>query len=287
MSLKNIGAPFYHSCLKTPVNPKNNFPCPSHERNSWAIKSLKENIKHPNYQSSIENKDQKMNSLINKNSLDSIIDFYENIPDYKDMVHLSNREFYTQLENLKEKQRIYFQSLEKTNENDGKSKKKFTIKTDSDDKMSHEILEESYNSANSSKICYKKNNTTNKKKTKKSRILQFSDSNSQSSIDSRLKKNFKNKKDVKYSPSEYEIKQDICEKKDIVERPVSSKTNGISSSRTYSHLDSILDQLNYEDFISSTESEIESFITPSHKVKTVAWKDPKITVPKPFKMTIR
>lgn len=60
------------------------------------------------------NEKMKANLLDSSRSdLKTFIDFYDSIPEYDDINHLSNREFYKKLENLKEKQREFCEYLNK------------------------------------------------------------------------------------------------------------------------------------------------------------------------------
>ncbi|XP_069688311.1 uncharacterized protein [Periplaneta americana] len=143
MITKHIGAAFNHSCLKVPVNPTNNLPLPTYERKR--VPHYLENeldnkeMSHPgtdrNYeflhtadrpsssdsriarsksstpQGSANSALKTMGESTNKESLKSFIDFYESIPDYGDLNHLSDREFYIRLQHLKAKQRTYLRDL--------------------------------------------------------------------------------------------------------------------------------------------------------------------------------
>jgi hypothetical protein len=53
-----------------------------------------------------------MGESANKESLKSFINFYESIPDYGDLNHLSDQEFYVRLQYLKAKQRTYLRDLD-------------------------------------------------------------------------------------------------------------------------------------------------------------------------------
>lgn len=46
-----------------------------------------------------------------KTTLKSFLEFYGSIPEYDDVNHLSNKEFYRRLESLREKQRLYAEKL--------------------------------------------------------------------------------------------------------------------------------------------------------------------------------
>lgn len=140
---KHTVAAFNHSCLKVPINPANKLPLPTFERKrvsnyfendhikKGSSKSTTRSLKvlygadRPSSSDSREElsktstPQQNVNSTlktvgksINNGSLQSLIDFYESIPDYGDLNHLSDREFYLRLQNLKAKQRTYLKDLD-------------------------------------------------------------------------------------------------------------------------------------------------------------------------------
>lgn len=105
---------FNNNCLSVPRNPKIDQPFPLYEH------------KHV-YQ--LENRDQKLNFVstampkkkyINRETTKAFLDFISNIPEYDEVNHLSNKEFYKKLENLKEKQRMYEEFLHNEIKFDGK-----------------------------------------------------------------------------------------------------------------------------------------------------------------------
>jgi len=144
MTTKHAGAAFNHSCLKVPVNPENNRPLPTFERKrvSDYLEEVcigKEVSRHDRTRSgelphgldrpsSSDSREvlskistsqynansalQRIGDSANTESLKSFIDFYENIPDYRDLNHLSDREFHVRLEYLKEKRRNYLRDLD-------------------------------------------------------------------------------------------------------------------------------------------------------------------------------
>ena len=144
MTTKHAGAAFNHSCLKVPVNPENNRPLPTFERRRVSdcleeVQNEKEVSRHDRIRScellhgsdrpsSSDSREvlskistsqynansalQRIGDSANTESLKSFIDFYENIPDYGDLNHLSDREFHVRLEYLKEKRRNYLRDLD-------------------------------------------------------------------------------------------------------------------------------------------------------------------------------
>jgi len=144
MTTKHAGAAFNHSCLKVPVNPENNRPLPTFER-----KRVSDYLEEVRIQKEVSKRDrtkscellrgsdrpsssdsrevlskistsqysansalQRIGDSANTESLKSFIDFYENIPDYRDLNHLSDREFHVRLEYLKQKRRNYLRDLD-------------------------------------------------------------------------------------------------------------------------------------------------------------------------------
>lgn len=107
-------AVFNHSCLKTPRNPLNRQPFPVYDQ-KYSDRLVNEVRKL-----SIESNEFKMKSTsppeIDKNTLKSFIEFYDSIPDYNDINHLSNKDFYRKLEALKEKQRNYYEYVHSQNQ---------------------------------------------------------------------------------------------------------------------------------------------------------------------------
>lgn len=144
MTTKHAGAAFNHSCLKVPVNPENNRPLPTFERKrvSDYLEEVRiekevsscdrtrscEFLHGSDRPSSSDSREvlskistsqynansalQRIGDSANTESLKSFIDFYENIPDYRDLNHLSDREFHVRLEYLKEKRRNYLRDLD-------------------------------------------------------------------------------------------------------------------------------------------------------------------------------
>jgi hypothetical protein len=144
MTTRHTGAAFNHSCLKVPVNPKNKRPLPTFERkrvsdyledvhidnevsrqsttrtcelppssdrpSSSDSREVLSKISSPQY-----NANSALKTIINSTNTESVksfIDFYENIPDYGDLNHLSDREFHVRLQYLKAKRRNYLRDLD-------------------------------------------------------------------------------------------------------------------------------------------------------------------------------
>lgn len=144
MTARHSGAAFNHSCLKVPINPANKLPLPTFERkrvsNYFENDRVKREISSQDTTQDFEivcggdgplSSDSKeglsktlipqdnanyalktMGESTNTQSLKSFIDFYESIPDYGDLNHLSDREFHVRLQYLKAKQRTYLRDLD-------------------------------------------------------------------------------------------------------------------------------------------------------------------------------
>jgi len=161
MTTKHVGAAFNHSCLKVPVNPENNRPLPTFERKRVSdyleeVRIEKEVSRHDKTRScellhgsdrpsssdsrevlsKISTSEDNANSALqrtgdsaNTESLKSFIDFYENIPDYRDLNHLSDREFHVRLEYLKEKRRNYLRDIDEKDFGAGEMEEENKINT--------------------------------------------------------------------------------------------------------------------------------------------------------------
>jgi hypothetical protein len=144
MTTKHSVAAFNHSCLKLPVNPANKLPLPTFERKPVSNYFEKDHINkkgsskgmtrsfeflfgadRASSSDSTEGLSKTSTSQDNENctaktagkstkneSLQSFLEFYESIPDYGDLNHLSDQEFYLRLQNLKAKHRTYLKDLD-------------------------------------------------------------------------------------------------------------------------------------------------------------------------------
>lgn len=98
---------FNNSCLKVPKNPKSGHPSPVYDRkflNEVQNESVKTNT--------MKTKLKSNRSTPDKETTKSLIEFYRSIPEYGELNHLSNWEFYQHLHCLKEQQRTIKQCLE-------------------------------------------------------------------------------------------------------------------------------------------------------------------------------
>ncbi|XP_034250275.1 uncharacterized protein LOC117650782 [Thrips palmi] len=125
---------FNSSCLRVPINPYSQQPSPSYERGLVAPHTEHEGSSARKFRvtsassrpaSSINSpvpKQRVVSKFIggkqtraegsNNSPLDSFMDFYESIPDYQDVTHLSDKEFEDKLKLLRHKQREYLHNLD-------------------------------------------------------------------------------------------------------------------------------------------------------------------------------
>ncbi|KAK3921689.1 Protein FAM161A [Frankliniella fusca] len=132
MTRKHAALSYSSSCLRVPVNPYSQQPSPSYERRQVATphtedeSSLSRKLCQMNTSSRPSSslrspsirckkphgKTNKDGSQSSDNSpLGSFLDFYESIPDYQDITHLSDKEFEEKLKLLRDKQRQYLHTL--------------------------------------------------------------------------------------------------------------------------------------------------------------------------------
>lgn len=103
-------AVFNNSCIKLPRNPVSNQPLPVYEQKylnqlknqATKLSTTQENTMRTKRSSSTDSE---------KNAIKSLIEFYDSIPEYDDVNHLPNKEFYRRLQYLKEKQKEYHERL--------------------------------------------------------------------------------------------------------------------------------------------------------------------------------
>lgn len=103
---KHNSAAFNHSCLRVPRNPLNKQPVPVYEQTY--INEIENQVRKLNLNSSETELKIKSIKDYDTNCFRSFLDFFDSIPNYEDVNHLSNRDFYRKLENLKQKQRSYY-----------------------------------------------------------------------------------------------------------------------------------------------------------------------------------
>lgn len=105
---------FNNNCLTTPKNPRLDQPSPLYEHKF--IYQLENQAKKLGLDSSGMPK----KNVIDRDTTKAFLEFISNIPEYDEVNHLSNKEFYKKLENLKEKQRMYEEYLQNEIKFDGK-----------------------------------------------------------------------------------------------------------------------------------------------------------------------
>lgn len=105
---------FNNNCLKVPRNPKIDHPSPLYEQKY--VYQLENEAK----KLAIDNADMPKKKCIDKETTKEFLNFISNIPEYDEVNHLSNKEFYKKLDSLKEKQRMYEEYLQCEIKFDGK-----------------------------------------------------------------------------------------------------------------------------------------------------------------------
>ncbi|KAE8738079.1 hypothetical protein FOCC_FOCC016454 [Frankliniella occidentalis] len=132
MTRKHSAMSYNTSCLQVPVNPYSQQPSPSYERRLVATPNTEDESSlsrklcpmsmstrpassmHSSSKQNIKPK-VKMNKedpqSTNNSPLGSFLDFYESIPDYQDVTHLSDKEFEEKLKLLRDKQKQYLHTL--------------------------------------------------------------------------------------------------------------------------------------------------------------------------------
>lgn len=244
-TMSHNSAVFNHSCLKVPINPDNKLPAPNYEQkylNQLKNESLR------NFMSETE----KMRTTKNlRTKYKAFIDFYDSIPDYSDVNHLSNKEFYKKLEGLKAKQKCYYDYLDT----------ELNIENKSDD--------------------YKQ-----KKSPKNLRDTPDSEFSSKDIIPppSRRSVRIESPDISKMSPksSSPRDKRNIC-----------SAGSKFSESSKILSIDSVDEDKDFcddilkdnDDFKESGSRSLPS--SPTKSKSGIVWNDCGITIPKPFKMTVR
>uniref|UniRef100_A0A1B0CMU4 Uncharacterized protein n=1 Tax=Lutzomyia longipalpis TaxID=7200 RepID=A0A1B0CMU4_LUTLO len=96
---------YRNSCVRPPVDPASRRPTPHYERSSSAEMTKDGRKTDEDSGGGGSEKIALCEEIIKENcAFQSLMDFYTNIPDYQDMNHLSEAEFYRQLERLKIRQ---------------------------------------------------------------------------------------------------------------------------------------------------------------------------------------
>ncbi|XP_059610917.1 protein FAM161A [Phlebotomus argentipes] len=96
---------YRNSCIRPPVNPASRRPTPHYERSSSAETATEDRKIEELHGGGRSEKAALCEEIIKENSaFQSLMDFYTNIPDYGDLNHLPEAEFYRQIERLKLRQ---------------------------------------------------------------------------------------------------------------------------------------------------------------------------------------
>ncbi|CAH0551221.1 unnamed protein product [Brassicogethes aeneus] len=260
---------FKNLCLRTPKNPTSDHPLPTYEQ------KYLNHLKNEENKISLEINEMKNRMVDQKESFKNFIDFFDSIPEYDEINHLSNKEFYKKLENLKEKQKTYYELI-----NDD-------LKFDNKDA---EWISD-----------YKKLNIGSKKSLsgfkKKSSIEPFCTTPI-------LSKNLSRNRNLDYVDFTgcYDNQETTIWDKEMVvkppsrrsvriETPISSETPE-SGFRTKSKCGkkNIWDDLTLEELKLDLEEDLpplETKSAPTSPRKKDLWGESGITIPKPFQMTVR
>jgi protein FAM161A len=265
---------FNNSCVKLPKNPKSDHPLAVYEQKY--LNQLQNEVTKLNLESPDETA-MKPKSSKEKDTVKSFIEFFDSIPEYDDVNHLSNREFYKKIEYLKEKQKSYNDYV--------RYESKF-------DEKNPEWLEEYKD--------YAKKKITDEKK-KKSAIKPFC----VTPILSKSPKFGKSGEDVEsvtFSDKDLSLKPP-SRRSVRIETPSDKLTPDGTPSELFRRPKSRLpsasskgqddwDNFSIDDYKLDleTQSPLQSKSAPSSPTKSkpsVGWKDNGITIPKPFEMTVR
>lgn len=108
------GTSFYNSCVKVPVDPYSRQPTPSYERPGF-INSNNDDDTDKKRKINFATDDQFVNDSETSSPreiVNNFIEFFESIPDYDQVHHLSNEQFKQKVDYLKRKQRLLLQNLQ-------------------------------------------------------------------------------------------------------------------------------------------------------------------------------
>lgn len=287
--MSHTSAVFNHSCLKIPVNPENKLPAPIYEQkliNQLKNQSLKENI--------LEDSCNKLEKMKNSKALQNskykaFIDFYDSIPDYSDVNHLSTKEFYRKLEALKAKQKCYYEYLDIEYKLDNR------VESSPDDykeeikgKRKTSALKQNTKNEIKSSTAFRDTPDTEDSLSSCKEIVVAPPSRRSVRIESPKSDSFNIESPRFHSLQEKSKKRNI-----------SSADSKFSESSKFIH--SFTDSLGDEDkdFCDDIlkNNELDEDIkdcgtrslpnSPTRKKNTSLWNDCGITIPKPFKMTVR
>lgn len=271
---RHNGAAFNHSCLRVPVNPVNKQPIPVYEQKY--LNHLENQVRKMSLESNDADMKIRQSRDYDSDSLRSFIEFFDSIPKYEDVTHLSNRDFYKKLDHLKEKQRAYYEYVDDNLTCRNKSQSWL------DDCKSH-VRKENKLKSNLKSLC----STPILNKTSKheeDEFLIFSD------------KELLNKppsgRSVRIeSPSEKYSSENTPDLEYFRSKSRANVSSASSKGKTSYCNDSAWDDSMVEELKldSQRETPLVTRSAPNSPLKSkpsVGWKD-GITIPKPFQMTVR
>ncbi|KAK4885131.1 hypothetical protein RN001_001402 [Aquatica leii] len=264
---------FNNACLKIPRDPISQNPSPIYEQ-KYVSNMHNEMIKMDMTNDVNTSKSKSLESA-DKVILKSFIEFYDSIPEYDDINHLSNKDFYRKLENLKEKQ---------------KSFNKFMYHNNCENK-SNDWMED-YKRLNIREKRFKKNFKQKNKQFNKLNSERLRREYAESTFSDRDLKPSSRRSVRIESPSDKSdssVPHHTCTKSIANISTTSSKYYDKSN---FSYNGSPWEDTSVNDFRSDSDRDIALAIrsVPNSPIKNncgIGWKENGITIPKPFQMTVR
>lgn len=261
-------AVFKNNCLKVPRNPKFDHPSPLYEQKY--VYQIENQIKNLG----IDCREMPKKKFCDKDTTKQFLEFISNIPEYDEINHLSNKEFYKKLQNLKEKQRMYDEYLRNEIKFDAKNSE--WIEDYKNIKLGVKPIED---------------------KTKKTNLKPFCTTPI-------LNKNIKNyNMDLELYSDKHVLNKPPSRRSVRIETPSDKHSNNATPEISRSKLranfspcgpkavdweDLSIEELNVgSDFNNSARFESKSAPTSPIKSRTNINEDIGITIPKPFHMTVR
>lgn len=291
---RHTSAVFNHSCLKVPVNPVNKLPAPTYEQkyiNQLQNQALKFNS-DVNSDREDTKQEMKTKKSSRKETVKSLIDFYDSIPDYSDINHLSNQEFYRRIENLKAKQKSYYEYLDA----------EYNIENKVDNfvedykKQASGERSSSRKSDHSKSIVKSWENYNQRRETPETEsVLSFGKETPVAPPSRRSVRIESPKSDIESKCSDRDLNS---RNSNVPKRNVSSAGSKDSNKSVFSAVDNMWDDYEIKEYCDKSDDVLNSERntalatrslpgSPVKNKQTVGWKDCGITIPKPFKMTVR
>ncbi|KAB0804652.1 hypothetical protein PPYR_01622 [Photinus pyralis] len=256
-------AVFNNTCLKVPRDPISHQPSPIYEQKYVS------NMKNEMLKMDIENKHNFSNAKSSPKSdkavLKSLIEFYDSIPEYDDINHLSNKDFYRKLENLKERQRCFYKFIQANQNADNKDM----------------IWMEDYQNF--------KQSPELRSKLRSRRLKRVEDMDSLTSSDKEPAVKPPSRRSVRIESPSDKSDSSIPRLRAKYHRNISSGGSRYDKSNT-SYNESPWEDISVIDFRSDSDRDIQTRSAPNSPTKRkcgIGWKDNGITIPKPFQMTVR